>query len=144
MKTKIILIFFLFTLSLFGQISMIDENTLCIETSEENNKNLHCQIILIETGGWGIWFIELNEQIHIITTDNIKYYFKSIEIGKDDNGFWMSTTASLDNEAQKKLLKDVINSEYIIISTEKKSYSFNFKKYKRELENNAFYKKIMQ
>lgn len=144
MRTKIFLIFVLFAISLFGQVSMIDENTLCIEVAEENNKNLHCIIILIETGTWAIYFRELNEPIHLIETDNFKYYFKSIEIDKDDNGFWASTTASLVNDSQKKLFKDIINSKHIIVSTENKSYSFNFNKYKRELENNAFYKKTMQ
>lgn len=56
----------------------------------------------------------------------------------------MSTTISLDNNTQKKYLKDIINSEYVVIATYEKVYAFNFNKYKKELENNAFYKKIMQ
>ena len=42
------------------------------------------------------------------------------------------------------MLKDIINSPYILVSTVKKTYAFNFNKYKKELENNAFCKKIMQ
>ena len=142
MKTKIILIFILFVLPLFSQVE-IEDDTLYIRTSEDKDKNLHCEITCMDTGGWGIYFIEIDEQIISIKTDNFRYYFKAIETG-NDNGFWVSTTVSLDKDTQKKMLKDIINSPYILISTGKKAYSFNFNKYKKELENNAFYKKIMQ
>ncbi len=141
MKTKILLIFVLFTISLFGQVR-IEDDTLYIRALDED-KSLHCEIICIDTGGWGISFIEIDEQIIRIKADNFEYYFKAIEMG-DDYGFWVSTTASLDSYTQKKMLKDIINSPYILVSTVKKTYAFNFNKYKKELENNAFYKKIMQ
>ncbi|TXJ31143.1 hypothetical protein [Brachyspira aalborgi] len=142
MKTKIILIFILFVLSLFSQVE-IEDDALFVRVPEYKNKNLHCEIVIMKTGGWAIYFIETDEKINIITTDNYRYNFKSSEVN-NDNGFWMSTTISLDNDTQKKILKDIINSEYVIITTEKKVYGFYFSKYKKELENNAFYKKIMQ
>lgn len=134
---KIIIIFLLFTLSLFSQVR-IEDDTLYIRASENENKNLHCEIVAMEDGTWGIFFIEIDEPIYILQTDNFKYYFKAIEITEIG-----ATTVSLDAETQKKLLKDVINSEYIIVRTETKSYIFYFNRYKKELENNTFYKKLI-
>lgn len=143
MKQEIFLIFVLFTISLFGQVE-IEDDTLYVRTSEDKDKNLHCEILIDETGGWGIYFIEGNEQINIIQTDNFKIYFNAIDVRKLNDGSFMSTTISLDNNTQKKYLKDIINSKYVVIATYEKVYAFNFNKYKKELENNAFYKKIMQ
>ncbi|TXJ28598.1 hypothetical protein [Brachyspira aalborgi] len=142
MKTKILLIFVLFTISLFGQVE-IEDDALFVRVPEYKNKNLHCEIVIMKTGGWGIYFIEIDKRIDTITTDNYKYDFKAFEVN-NDNGFWMSTIVSLDKDTQKKMLKDIINSEYVIITTEKKVYGYYFSKYKKELENNAFYKNIMQ
>lgn len=103
MKTKIILIFILFVLSLFSQVE-IEDDALFVRVPEYKNKNLHCEIGIMKTGGWAIYFIETDEKINIITTDNYRYNFKSSEVN-NDNGFWMSTTISLDNDTQKKYLK---------------------------------------
>ena len=143
MKQKILLIFVLFVLPLFSQVE-IEDDAIYVRTSEDENKNLHCEILIDETGGWAIYFIEGNEQINIIKTDNFRYYFNAVDVRKLNDGSFISTTVSLDNNIAKKYLKDIINSQYVIITTYKSVYTFNFSKYKKELENNAFYKKIMQ
>lgn len=47
MKTKILLIFVLFTISLFGQVE-IEDDALFVRVPEYKNKNLHCEIVIMK------------------------------------------------------------------------------------------------
>lgn len=143
MKTKILLIFVLFTISLFGQFE--DNGDGFIVGVEEKYKELKerqevsCRIFAFDNNPRLLITFIAPELPSSFNIGNTIFYFPETE--KKDGIYHGLITQHADITT---ILKSIVEGKYIFLNSENIAYIFDFSEYKNDIIKSKFYKKIMQ
>lgn len=148
MKTKILLIFVLFTISLFGQFEE-KGNNFSVGVDEEyseyfkERQDIHCQIFTFDyeqiKGFRIIISFTLPEKPKYFNIGNFSSYF-SDDLTTQDKYH----TSIKQPEHLAYIFRQIVEGEQISIKTDKAIYFFDFSKYKNDIEKSKFYKRLIE
>ena len=145
MIKKILLIFVLFTISLFGQfIKHGDSFSVGVEEKFskdlEERQGVSCRIFTFD-----------NEPVRIVVSfiapekprafsiENTIFHF-SEDLTK--NGTYYGVIYGMEDITF--ILKSIVNGKYIYLTSEKITYIFDFSEYKNDIAKSKFYQKLIE
>lgn len=145
MIKKIILIFVLFTISLFGQF-IKHENGFSVGVDEkyseyfEERQGVSCRIFTFDNAPVRIVvsFIVPEKSDFYSVGDTIFYFSEDLS----KKGIYYGVVYKMEDITF--ILKSIVNGEVIYLTSETTPYMFDFSKYKNDIKKSDFYKKIMQ
>ena len=158
MKTKILLIFVLFTISLFGQFKA-NKDGFSIKMESEEDKNVICDFVLYYNKGENFYYISIG--INLVETNKAtKIYFSTfngnLSIPYENNIKAGTSTFYTKEEKQHRIdfLLDEIEKQilyllaskhacFIQIYTKDTFYNFDFTKYNDKMKKNKKYDEVM-
>ncbi len=158
MKTKILLIFVLFTISLFGQFKA-NKDGFSIKMESEEDKNVICDFVLYYNKGENFYYISIG--INLVETNKpTKIYFSTfngnLSIPYENNIKAGTSTFYTKEEKQHRIdfLLDEIEKQilyllaskhacFIQIYTKDTFYNFDFTKYNDKMKKNKKYNEVM-
>ena len=157
MKTKILLIFILFTISLFGQFKALKDGFL-IKMESEEDKNVICHFLLFHNKEFDIFIsIDINlDKTNKPTKINFSAFSGNLSIPYEDNLFQGITESYTEADKQHTILftKDETIKQilYLLASkpvaiiqiyTQDTFYNFDFAKYNDKMKKNKTYNDAM-